>query len=127
MLRCRGQPVFVIRRTEAQIARARADDNNRKLIDPATDRDRVKRAEWLIVIGICTHLGCVPLGQKPNDRRGPHGGWFCPCHGSVYDLSGRVRRGPAPKNLYLPPYQFMTDTLVHIGDPGPMKAPEAKS
>ncbi len=123
----RGQPVFIVRRTEEQIARARADDGNPKLIDPAKDRDRVKRSEWLIVIGICTHLGCVPLGQKPRTRRGPHGGWFCPCHGSVYDLSGRVRRGPAPKNLYIPPYQFLQDTLVQIGDPGSTVVPEVKS
>jgi ubiquinol-cytochrome c reductase iron-sulfur subunit len=111
----RGRPLFIIHRTDEQIALARRDDSNRELIDPAIDRDRVKRPEWLIVIGVCTHLGCVPLGQKPTAPRGSYGGWFCPCHGSVYDISGRVRRGPAPKNLYLPPYQFLSETKVRIG------------
>jgi len=111
----RGRPVFVCRRTAQEIALARADDTNPKLIDPATDAERVQRAEWLIVIGICTHLGCVPLGQRPSDPRSEYGGWFCPCHGSKYDTAGRVRHGPAPKNLYLPPYNFLTDTKIKVG------------
>ena len=110
-----GSPVFIVRRTAEQIARAKADDNNVNLIDPATDASRVKREEWLIVIGVCTHLGCIPLGQKDGDPRGKWGGWFCPCHGSVYDIAGRVRRGPAPKNLYLPPYKFKKKGRVMIG------------
>ncbi len=111
----RGRPVFISRRTVGQIIRARTDDGSPALIDSATDASRVKQPEWLVVIGICTHLGCVPLGQKTGDLHGKYGGWFCPCHGSVYDTSGRVRRGPAPRNLAVPPYTFMTDTRIRIG------------
>ena len=111
----RGSPVFIVRRTTDEIARARADDGDPNLIDPSTDTERVQRPEWLIVIGICTHLGCIPLGQKNGDPLGRYGGWFCPCHGSVYDLSGRVRRGPAPRNLDLPPYIFLDDMRLRIG------------
>lgn len=110
----RGQPIFIDYRTDAQIARSRADDNA-DLIDPQLDQDRVQKAEWLIVVGICTHLGCVPLGQNPADPIGNWGGWFCACHGSQYDTSGRVRKGPAPKNLVVPPYTFLTETMVQIG------------
>lgn len=111
----RGQPVFVVRRTDAEIARARADDRNPNLIDPTADADRVQRPEWLVVVGICTHLGCVPLGQRSGDPVGKYGGWFCPCHGSVYDASGRVRRGPAPTNLKVPPYDFIDENFLRIG------------
>lgn len=111
----RGQPVFIVRRRADEIARARVDDDNPNLIDPATDAERVQRSEWLIVVGVCTHLGCVPLGQKSSDPHGKYGGWFCPCHGSVYDTSGRVRRGPAPRNLDLPSYAFLDDMRVRIG------------
>jgi len=114
-IKWRGQPVFIVRRTDQSIARARADDRNPKLIDPATDAERIKNPEWLIVIGVCTHLGCIPLGQRPSDPHGQYGGWYCPCHGSVYDLSGRVRRGPAPKNLLIPPYRFLENGVVRIG------------
>ena len=86
---------------------ARADDEDPDLIDPAKDSERVIREECLIVVGVCTHLGCIPLGQKPGDPRGEWSGWFCPCHGSHYDISGRIRKGPAPKNLVVPPYQFI--------------------
>jgi ubiquinol-cytochrome c reductase iron-sulfur subunit len=88
-----------------------------ELSDPATDAERVKagKEQWLVVIGICTHLGCVPLGNKPTEARGEFGGWFCPCHGSQYDTSGRVRHGPAPANLPVPPYAFLTDTKIKIG------------
>ncbi len=110
----RGQPLFVVRRTPELIARAAADDDA-DLIDPEPDSARVQRAEWLIVIGVCTHFGCIPLGQKEQDERGRHGGWFCPCHGSVYDISGRVRRGPAPKNLVVPPYEFLDDGMARVG------------
>ena len=111
----RGRPVFIDRRTPERIARARADDDNPDLIDPATDAERAQRAEWLIVIGVCTHLGCIPQGQKPGEPTGEWGGWFCSCHGSVYDSAGRIRRGPAPRNLDLPPYRFLDDTMVRIG------------
>lgn len=111
----RGRPIFIDRRTPERIARARADDGSPDLIDPATDASRVKREEWLIVIGVCTHLGCIPLGQKAGDPRGDWGGWFCPCHGSAYDTAGRVRRGPAPRNLDLPPYEFIENETVSIG------------
>lgn len=113
-LKWQGKPVFIDRRTEEQIARARADDTA-NLIDPAADSDRAERPEWLIVIGLCTHLGCVPLGQNRGDPLGDWQGWFCPCHGSHYDTAGRIRKGPAPRNLDLPPYTFVTDTLVRIG------------
>ena len=110
----RGKPVFIRKRTQAEIDKARADDKA-GLIDPQTDKDRVKKPEWLIMVGVCTHLGCIPLGQKSGEPKGDFGGWFCPCHGSHYDTSGRIRRGPAPKNLEVPPYQFLTDTSVKIG------------
>lgn len=105
----RGKPVFVRHRTEAEIAQARQDDTA-SLPDPQKDADRVKKPEWLIMMGVCTHLGCVPLGQK-----GEFGGWFCPCHGSHYDTSGRIRKGPAPSNLPVPDYAFLNDTRIRIG------------
>lgn len=110
----RGKPVFIDHRTPELIARTRADDTA-DLIDPQLDSERVQREEWLIVIGICTHLGCIPLGQKKSDPKGKYGGWFCPCHGSLYDTSGRVRKGPAPRNLDLPGYTFTGETTVLIG------------
>jgi ubiquinol-cytochrome c reductase iron-sulfur subunit len=110
-----GKPVFIDHRTPQAIARALADDRSPTLLDPATDEARVKRKQWLIVVGVCTHLGCVPLGQRPTDNKGQWGGWYCPCHGSQYDESGRVRHGPAPRNLAVPPYFFASDTRVVIG------------
>lgn len=110
----RGKPVFVRRRTPEEIAEAEKV-NVAELRDKQSDQDRVKKPEWLIVVGICTHLGCVPVGQKPTENRGEFGGWFCPCHGSEYDTSGRIRKGPAPKNLEVPQYTFLSDTLVRIG------------
>ncbi len=110
----RGKPVFITRRTPEQIARARADDLA-ELIDPEPDGARVQRDEWLIVVGVCTHLGCIPLGQGEGDPVGQYGGWFCPCHGSLYDISGRVRRGPAPRNLDVPEYAFLDHAQVRIG------------
>ncbi len=110
----RGKPVFVRRRTAAEIESARATKPS-ELPDPETDEARVQRPEWLILVGVCTHLGCVPLGQKGSDPRGEWGGWFCPCHGSHYDTSGRIRKGPAPKNLEVPGYEFLDDTTVKIG------------
>ena len=109
-----GKPVFIEYRSPEQISMARADDTV-PLIDPETDFERVQKSEWLVVIGICTHLGCIPLGQKTAERRGEFGGWFCPCHGSHYDASGRIRKGPAPRNLDIPPYRFMDDFSILIG------------
>lgn len=110
----RGKPVFIKRRTAQEIAQALADDTA-ELRDPQKDADRVQKKDYLVVVGICTHLGCVPLGQKPTDTHGDYKGWFCPCHGSHYDTSGRVRKGPAPKNLAVPPYAFIGDTKIKIG------------
>lgn len=110
----RGKPVFVRRRTAEEISTAEKV-NLKELPDPQADNLRVKKPEWLIVVGVCTHLGCVPLGQKLGDPRGDYGGWFCPCHGSHYDTSGRIRKGPAPANLEVPGYAFVTDSTVKIG------------
>jgi ubiquinol-cytochrome c reductase iron-sulfur subunit len=111
----RNRPVFIVHRTPEEIRRAEADDHNAGLLDPQRDEARVKRPQWLIVVGVCTHLGCIPLGQRQPSNRGPYDGWFCPCHGSIYDVSGRVRHGPAPRNLTVPPYKFQSDTRVLIG------------
>ena len=110
----RGKPVFIRHRTPKEIEEAKAVDPA-DLIDPQTDAERVQKEPWLIVVGICTHLGCIPLGQKPNDPRGDYDGWFCPCHGSHYDSAGRIRKGPAPKNLVIPPYEFVDDESIRIG------------
>lgn len=110
----RGKPVFIDYRTAGQIVVAEADDSA-DLRDPEADGARVIRPEWLIVVGVCTHLGCVPLGQHSGDPLGDWGGWFCPCHGSHYDTSGRVRKGPAPKNLEVPPYRFTENNTIVIG------------
>ncbi|MEG9861293.1 MAG: ubiquinol-cytochrome c reductase iron-sulfur subunit [Parvularculales bacterium] len=105
----RGKPVFIRHRTEEEITSAEATPLS-DLPDPQSDEARIQRPEWLVMVGICTHLGCVPLGQ-----RGDYGGWFCPCHGSHYDTSGRIRKGPAPLNLEVPDYVFLTDTRIRIG------------
>ena len=110
----RGKPVFIRHRTEAEIEQARSVDVA-ELVDPATDESRVIEAPWLVMVGICTHLGCVPLGQKPSEPKGDYGGWFCPCHGSHYDTSGRIRKGPAPRNLVVPEYAFDDETTITIG------------
>lgn len=124
----RGKPIFVRNRTKDEIEKARAvplaelkDTQARNDLLPdraaAMDENRVKKdkANWLILVGICTHLGCIPKGQGLADDRGPYGGWFCPCHGSAYDTSGRIRKGPAPFNLEVPPYAFVSDTKIKIG------------
>ena len=113
-IKWRGSPVFVRRRTADEIEAAKKDDGA-DLPDPEADADRVQKAEWLIMVGVCTHLGCIPLGQNRGDSKGEFGGWFCPCHGSHYDTSGRIRKGPAPENLPIPPYSFLTDTTIKIG------------
>ncbi|HOO80971.1 MAG TPA: ubiquinol-cytochrome c reductase iron-sulfur subunit [Alphaproteobacteria bacterium] len=109
-----GKPVFIKHRTAEQIEEAGEVDIS-TLIDKQTDEQRVKKPEWLVVVGVCTHLGCIPGGQKPTDAHGEYHGWFCPCHGSHYDTSGRIRKGPAPKNLMVPPYEFISDTVIKIG------------
>ncbi|WP_417514185.1 ubiquinol-cytochrome c reductase iron-sulfur subunit [Minwuia sp.] len=105
------KPVFIRRRTEAEIAEERAVDVS-DLPDPQTDVERVKEGhdEWLVVLAACTHLGCIPKSDQ-----GEYDGWFCPCHGSHYDASGRIRKGPAPLNLEIPPYEFTSDTQILIG------------
>tara|TARA_B100000401_G_C52567932_1_gene606510 strand:+ start:64 stop:576 length:513 start_codon:yes stop_codon:yes gene_type:complete len=105
----RGKPVFIKRRTPEEIAEAKTV----KLEDlkhPEKDEDRVKKEEWLVMLGICTHLGCVPLSNK-----GEYNGWFCPCHGSHYDTSGRIRKGPAPTNMEVPNYEFVDNNTIKIG------------
>jgi len=110
----RGKPVFIRKRTNDEIEEAKKV-NFTDLKDPEQDIDRVKKEEWLVLVGVCTHLGCVPLGQKITDNKGEYNGWYCPCHGSHYDTSGRIRKGPAPKNLPIPPYSFLNDTTIKIG------------
>lgn len=107
----RGKPVFVRHRTEKEINEAEDVDVS-TLRDPQSDEERVTKPEWLVLVGVCTHLGCVPVGQKDTDPKGDYDGWFCPCHGSHYDSSGRIRKGPAPKNLAVPPYEFASDDSV---------------
>ena len=113
-LKWRGKPVFIRHRTKTEIDEALQDDAL-DMRDPQVDRDRVQKPEYLVVLGVCTHLGCVPLGQKVGEVRGEYDGWFCPCHGSHYDSSGRIRKGPAPTNLEIPPYSFLSDDVIKIG------------
>ncbi|MEQ8654212.1 MAG: ubiquinol-cytochrome c reductase iron-sulfur subunit [Kiloniellales bacterium] len=125
----RGKPVFIRHRDRAEIEAAR-DIDWETLPDPQSDSARlveppppeqtaavaaVPDADFLVVIGVCTHLGCIPLGQKPGSDKGDYGGWFCPCHGSHYDTSGRIRKGPAPRNLAVPEYSYLTPTRIQIG------------
>jgi ubiquinol-cytochrome c reductase iron-sulfur subunit len=112
----RGKPIFIRHRTALEIQSAEQVPLS-ELMDPEKDQDRVKKGHspWLIVVGICTHLGCIPTGNKPTQERGKYGGWACPCHGSLYDTSGRVRRGPAPLNLAVPPYAFLNEKVIRIG------------
>ncbi len=105
----RGKPVFIKRRTETEIAEAKKV-NLTDLKHPEKDEDRAKNPEWLVMLGICTHLGCVPLADK-----GEYNGWFCPCHGSHYDTSGRIRKGPAPVNMEIPKYEFVDSNTIKIG------------
>lgn len=124
----RGKPVFIRNRTEEEIQSARsvaveelpddiARNENVPGDAPATDENRVVngRESWLVMIGICTHLGCIPKGQKVGDAKGDYGGWFCPCHGSHYDTAGRIRKGPAPRNMDIPPYEYLSETRIKIG------------
>jgi len=108
-IKWRGKPVFVRHRTKKEIQESEAVPL-KDLPDPQADKDRVKKPEWLVVVGVCTHLGCIPLGHQ-----GKYDGWFCPCHGSDYDVSGRIRQGPAPRNLEVPEYAFLSDAKIKIG------------
>ena len=110
----RGKPVFIRKRTKIEIEEAKAV-NISDLKHPEQDVDRVKKEEWLVLIGVCTHLGCVPLGQKLTDTKGEYNGWYCPCHGSHYDTSGRIRKGPAPWNMEVPKYEFVNSNTIKIG------------
>ena len=126
VVKWRGHPLFVRRRTPAEIDEAQAVDAN-SLPDPlaynnnlpdsalATDANRATKPEWLILIGVCTHLGCTPTVSTPQMPEGDYGGWLCHCHGSMYDTAGRIRKGPAPRNLEVPPYTFLSDTRVKVG------------
>jgi len=105
----RGKPVFIKRRTENEINEAKEVKLN-QLKHPEKDEDRASNPEWLVMLGVCTHLGCVPLADK-----GDYNGWFCPCHGSHYDTSGRIRKGPAPTNLEIPKYEFVNSNTIKIG------------
>src|SRR5215210_3265909 len=112
----RKQPVFVRNLTPTEIAEANAVPLS-SLRDPQSLAERTKpgKANWLITLGVCTHLGCVPLGINAEENRGPYGGYFCPCHGSMYDTAARIRQGPAPTNLEVPEYRFTSPTIVQIG------------
>ena len=105
----RGKPVFIRKRTQEEIAEARAVKME-YLKHPERDEDRAKDPEWLVMVGVCTHLGCVPLNDK-----GDYKGWFCPCHGSHYDTSGRIRKGQAPLNMEVPKYEFINSNTIKIG------------
>ncbi|KAI9740786.1 MAG: hsp70 nucleotide exchange factor fes1 [Claussenomyces sp. TS43310] len=109
IIKWRGKPVFIRHRTADEIKEAE-NVKVESLRDPQKDEDRVKKPEWLIMLGVCTHLGCVPIGEA-----GDYGGWFCPCHGSHYDISGRIRKGPAPLNLEIPSYDFGEENSLVIG------------
>ncbi|TQW00811.1 hypothetical protein V2A60_001851 [Cordyceps javanica] len=109
IIKWRGKPVFIRHRTADEIAEANKVEVA-SLRDPQSDDDRVQKPEWLVMLGVCTHLGCVPIGEA-----GDYGGWFCPCHGSHYDISGRIRRGPAPLNLEIPAYDFPEEDKLVIG------------
>jgi ubiquinol-cytochrome c reductase iron-sulfur subunit len=124
----RGKPVFIRNRTPEEVKKAvdvkLADLSDKSARNdampekaPAVDTNRTKKGKenWLVLVGICTHLGCIPKGQSMSDARGDFGGWFCPCHGSHYDTSGRIRKGPAPRNLEVPVYEFVSDTKIKIG------------
>ena len=112
----RGQPLFVKRLTAAEIAEAKADDGA-GMPDPETlaDRTNPENEAILVTLGVCTHLGCVPLGAAEGENKGDFGGYFCPCHGSHYDVAGRIRKGPAPKNLVVPEFTFKSESVIRVG------------
>ena len=108
-IKWRGKPVFIKKRTKDEIEAAKMVQAG-DLRDPQDDADRVQKEEWLVLVGVCTHLGCVPASDKGDFK-----GWFCPCHGSHYDTSGRIRKGPAPTNLEIPPYEFTNENTILVG------------
>ena len=121
-----GKPVFIRHRTPEEIAEAEATpmgelkdkqarNDNLPASDDAEDKNRATNPAYLVLVGVCTHLGCIPLGTAQGEVKGDYDGWFCPCHGSHYDTSGRIRKGPAPTNLPIPPYEFVTDSVIKIG------------
>ena len=119
-----GKPVFIRHLTERELnsdqetaisALKDSESRNDAMPGEATVENRIQQNNFVIVIGVCTHLGCVPLGTDSGDNRGDYGGWFCPCHGSHYDSLGRIRKGPAPQNLAVPPLEFLTDTNIRLG------------
>lgn len=110
----RGKPLFIRHRTQTEIDEARASDAG-SMPDPQPDAERAIKPEFLILLGVCTHLGCVPLGTGSGEKKGDYNGWYCPCHGSHYDTSGRIRKGPAPYNLDIPFYEFTSDTTIKVG------------
>jgi ubiquinol-cytochrome c reductase iron-sulfur subunit len=121
----RSRPIFIMHRTEEELQKLQAAQHASQLRDPnsgalqqpeyAKNWHRSIKPEILVLVGICTHLGCIPKGQSMSDSRGDYGGWFCPCHGSHYDTAGRIRQGPAPRNLEVPTYEFVSDTKIKIG------------
>ena len=112
----RDQPLFVTRLTPEQIAEAQADDSA-PMRDAATLADRLGEgnADMLVQLGVCTHLGCVPLGAGEGEDKGEFNGYFCPCHGSHYDVAGRIRKGPAPTNLAVPDFEFASESVIRVG------------
>lgn len=121
-----GKPVFIRHRSPEEIADAEATplaqlkdtlarNDNLPPVDDAEDKNRATNQAYLVLVGVCTHLGCIPLGTSPGEIKGDFNGYFCPCHGSHYDTSGRIRKGPAPENLPIPPYEFVTDSVIKIG------------
>ncbi len=108
-----GKPIFIAHRTQAEIVAARAVDVE-SLPFPELDEERTLVAEWLVMVGICPRLGCVPIGQKNSDKSGDYGGWYCPCSGAHFDLSGRIRKGPSPKNLAIPKYEFTSASTIQL-------------
>jgi ubiquinol-cytochrome c reductase iron-sulfur subunit len=114
----RGKPVFIRNRTPEEIKAARAVSPNElpdRSLASDTARTKKDKENILVLVGVCTHLGCIPKGQSLSDAKGDYGGWFCPCHGSHYDTAGRIRKGPAPKNLDVPPFEFLSETKIRIG------------
>ncbi len=119
----KGLPIFIRHRTPSEIEAAQ-NVNLSDLRDPERDSDRTQMPQWLVVLGLCTRRGCIPLGQKPTDHKGDFGGWFCPCGAAHYDTSGRIRKGPAPKNLPVPKYDILDNkTLAFLSTPRPPKWP----
>ncbi len=112
----RGKPIFITRRTATEVASIRSEAWQ-ELRDPQSDEERVEKGHdaFLVLIGVCTHLGCIPMGSKVGQPKGDYNGYFCPCHGSHYDTAGRIRKGPAPQNLHIPVAAFVNETTIKLG------------